>query len=199
MIEALVDDTYKQEESTNKNKNGMEYKMYKFSPMKTIRRMAVCAVMTLACVSGYAQSKDFEKLAKINGVEYTHIDKEMIHLAAEKGEALPIGDNLAFAKAASEIVRVIDDIMVFSCEKKAAGEKLKKSVQKLMKGDIWETLIDLKGGNGKAVKISQAKADDQITNVIFVSEDDGVKLVVINGSLDIAQLMKLQNNNNDED
>ena len=50
----------------------MEYKMYKFSPMKTMRRMAVCAVMTLACVSGYAQSKDFEKLedkerlAKIN-------------------------------------------------------------------------------------------------------------------------------------
>ena len=177
----------------------MESEVRTFSPVGTMKKLATCAVLCFICLSGYAQSKAFEKLAKIEGVEFVHVDKNMIRQAAESGEGLRIGDNINFGNAKDDIIRLIDDVMVFSCEEAEAVEKLKKSVQKLLKDDKWESLIDMKNEDGETVKICQAKDGDQITSVIFAGEEDDMKLVVINGKLDLAQMMKQQNNNSSEE
>ena len=157
-----------------------------------MKKLAVCAVVTLISLGGYAQSKDFEKLSKIKDVEFVHIDKNMIRLAAANGEPLSVGENIFVGKGNDDFIQKIDDIMVFSCEKAAAIEKLKKSAQKLLKGNKWQSLIDMKNDDGETVKICQAKEGDQITNVVLAIEDDEAQLVIIKGALDIAQLLKHQ-------
>ena len=166
--------------------------------MKQImKQLAICAVLSLVCVCAHAQSKAFSKLAKlenIKGVEYVHVDKTMLQLAAEKGGGLPIGDNSSFnfGDAAGDIMKLIDDVMVFSSDEKETVAKLKKSAQKLLKGKNWEVLLDVNGEDGESVKICQTKEGDKITNVVFVSEDDEAQVVVINGALDFAELLKKQ-------
>ena len=162
-----------------------------------MKQLAVCAVMTLVCVCAHAQSKTFSKLSKlenIKGVEYVHVDKTMLQLAAEKGEGLPIGDGgtFDFGNAAGEIIKLIDDVMVFHSEEKETVAKLKKSAQKLLKGKQWQTLLDMNGEDGESVKICQAKEGDKYINVVLAGEDDDMQLIVINGALDFAELLKKQ-------
>jgi hypothetical protein len=157
-----------------------------------MKQLAVCAVLSLVCICAHAQSKAFSKLAKIEGVEYIHIDKTMIELAAENGGNLQIGDNNILGNAPSEIVKLIDDVMVFHGEEEEVVAKLKKSAQKLLKGKKWQTLLDMNGEDGESVKICQAKEGDKYINVVLAGEDDDMQLVVINGALDFAELLKKQ-------
>lgn len=165
---------------------------------RMMKQLAVCAVMTLVCVCAHAQSKTFSKLSKMKGVEYVHVDKTMLQLAAEKGEGLPIGGGgtFDFGNAAGEIIKLIDDVMVFHSEEKETVAKLKKSAQKLLKGKQWQTLLDMNSEDGESVKICQAKEGDKYVNVVLAGEDDDMQLIVINGALNFAELLKQQAGSN---
>lgn len=167
----------------------MEYNKNRFSPMRTMKKMAVCAVMALVCVGSSAQGKDFEKLEKIKGVEFLHIDKDMIKEAAENGKQLPFGNNQKFMIAKDDILRAVDDVAVYTCEEGKGIEKMKKSVHKVLKGDEWNTIFDI-SDKDRIIKILQSKRGEQVTSAIYMSEDSGARLVVINGSIGIAQLIK---------
>ena len=55
-----------------------------FSPLQTMRKLAVCAVLVFVCANAHAQSTNFEELAKIKGVEYVQVNKDMIKLAGHR-------------------------------------------------------------------------------------------------------------------
>ena len=63
-----------------------------FSPLQTMRKLAVCAVLVFVCANAHAQSTNFEELAKIKGVEYVQVNKDMIKLAGLEGKGLQLGD-----------------------------------------------------------------------------------------------------------
>ena len=63
-----------------------------FSPLRTMKKWAVCAVLVFVCANAYAQSTNFEELAKIKGVEYVQVNKDMIKLAGLEGKGLQLGD-----------------------------------------------------------------------------------------------------------
>ena len=46
-----------------------------FSPLRTVRKWAICAMLVFVCASAHAQSADFEKLAEIKGVEYVQVKR----------------------------------------------------------------------------------------------------------------------------
>lgn len=163
---------------------------------RIMKQLAVCAVLSLVCICAHAQSKAFNKLAKIDGVEFVHIDKSMLEVAAEQGNGVQVGDIINLGNTASEIIKVIDDIMVFHCEEEESAAKLKKSAQKLLKGKKWQTLVDMNGEDGETVKICQAKEGDKTINVIMSIEDDEAQLVVINGTLDLSELLKKMSGTN---
>ena len=50
----------------------------------TMKRVAICAALVFVSVNAHAQS-DFEELAKIKGVEYVQVNKDMIKLAGMEG------------------------------------------------------------------------------------------------------------------
>ena len=62
------------------------------SPMQALKKLALCAALVFVCVNINAQSTNFDKLAKMKGVEFQHVDKEMIGLAAKTGQALQLGE-----------------------------------------------------------------------------------------------------------
>ena len=171
-----------------------------YGPLSTMKKLAVCAVLVFACVSAYAESKDFGKLSKIKEVEVMHIDKNMINLAAQSGESIHLGDYIHIDKTddgSLDMLETINEIKIYHCEKKDAMEKFKKEATKILKAKKWQALIDTKGDDGEVVKIYQAKDGEQVSNVIFASEEDDAVVVVIDGAFDLTKAMGMGNNNED--
>lgn len=166
-------------------------------PLLTVKKLAVCAVLVFACVSANAENKDFDKLSKIKEVEVMHIDKNMINLAAQSGAGLHIGDAINFDDEDGDMIKTINEIKIYHCEKKGAMEKFKKEATKILKAKKWQALIDQKGEEGEIVKIYQAKDGEQNSNVIFASEEDEAVVIVIDGAFDLTKAMGMSNNNED--
>ena len=168
-----------------------------YGPLSTMKKLAVCAVLVFACVSAYAENKDFDKLSKIKEVEVMHIDKNMINLAAQTGAGLHIGDAINIDDEDGDMIKTINEIKIYHCEKKGAMEKFKKEATKILKAKKWQALIDQKGEEGEIVKIYQAKDGEQNSNVIFASEEDEAVVIVIDGAFDLTKAMGMGNNNED--
>ena len=175
----------------------MKKLLKKNSPLRTMKRLAVCAMLMIVCVHASAQNKDFEKLAKIDGIEYQHLDKKAISEAVKQKQGLlddVEANGISFDKVEmmNNIAKILnmDDLMVFSCTEEKAVEPLKKSVVEILKGDGWEAIIDVKGDDGQVVKIYQNETGDKKTSVIFGSDKDDTKLMVIEGALGILQMME---------
>ena len=163
-----------------------------FSLLQTMRKWAVCAVLVFVCASANAQSVNFDELAKIKGVEYTHVSKDMIKLAAQQGKGLHVGDmelNLGVGEG-EEFLNQFDDVKVFTCEQKGSIKKFKKTALNLLKGQQWEPLLETTGDEGEIVKIYLYKNGEHSTNVILSVEDEEANLVVINGTFDFAKMMQ---------
>ena len=161
----------------------------KCSRLGTVKRVTLCAVLALASLGGYAQSKAFEKLAKIKGVECVYFDKDMVREAIENGNELSVGKR-SFPVMDDAPISKMDCVSIYSGEEPTVAEKLKKSAQKLLKGDEWKTLVDMTH-EGEMMKIVQSKKGDQVTNVFFVTENDETHLVVVSGSMDYAGIIPL--------
>ena len=175
----------------------MKKLLKKNSPLRTMKRLAVCAMLMIVCVHASAQNKDFEELAKIDGIEYQHLDKKAISEAVKQKQGLlddveANGMSIDKVEMMNNIAKILnmDDLMVFSCKEEKAVEPLKKSVVEILKGDGWEAIIDVKGDEGQIVKIYQNKTDGKQTSVIFGSDKEDTKLMVIEGSLGILQMME---------
>lgn len=165
------------------------------SPLRTMKKVVLCAILMMVCVNASAQNKAFEKLAKIDGVEYQHLDKEAIREAIQqKSDQLDKVGGITFDKVEirNNIASILDmdDLMVFSCKEEKAVEELKKSVQGIVKGDGWESILDINAEDGQMVKIYQNTNDGKKTSVIFGSSKDDTQLMVIEGSLGILQMMQ---------
>ena len=162
-----------------------------YSPLATMKKLAVCAVMVCVCAGAYAQNKVFDELAKMKGVEYTHVDKDMIKLAAKQGNGLHVGEVINLGEGAGEeFLAQFNDVKVFTCEEDGDIKKFQKVALKLLKGKEWEPLIDTKGEDGEIVKIYLSKNGEQSTNVILAVEEDEATLVVITGTFDLAKMLQ---------
>ena len=156
-----------------------------------MKKIILSLIVLLSVGSAYSQSTNFEEIAKIKGVEYTHVDKDMIKLAAKQGKGLHVGEmvNLGDGEG-EEFLNQFNDVKVFTCEEKGSVKKFKKTALKLLKGQEWEPLIDTKGDDGEIVKIYLSKNGEHSTNVILAVEDEEANLVVINGTFDYAKMMQ---------
>ena len=171
-----------------------------FSPLRTMKKWAVCAVLVFVCAGANAQSTDFDKLVKIDGVEYQYIGKEMIALAAKQGEGLHVGDMEFIPEQGkgTDFYDQFDNVKVFTCEQKGSIKKFTKTALNLLKGQEWEPLMDTKDDDGEIVKIYLSKNGEYSTNVILAVEDDEANLVVISGTFDLAKMMQQAMNKNGE-
>ena len=169
------------------------------SPMQALKKLALCAALVFVCVNINAQSTNFDKLAKMKGMEFQHVDKEMIGLAAKTGQALQLGEvvNLGGGDDA-KFLDQFDEVKVFSCEEKSSIKAFTKATLKLLKNKKWETLIDTKGDDGEIVKIYLTKQGERSTNVVLAIEDDEAQLVVIDGTFDLKKMMEQGMNANIE-
>ena len=160
-----------------------------FSPLQAMKKLAVCAVLAFVCTGANAQSNAFDKLAKIDGVEYQHVNKDLIKLAAKQGDGLHVGDVVNLGQGTGEeFLNQFDDVKVFTCEDGGNIKKFQKTALKLLKGKEWEPLVDTKGDDGEMVKIYLSKRGEQSTNVILAVEEDEATLVVISGTFDFAKM-----------
>lgn len=157
-----------------------------------MKRIILSLIVLLSVVSANAQSTNFEELSKIKGVDYTHVDKDMIERTAKQGKGLDVAGivNLGSDAEGAEFLNQFDDVKVFKCEDKGSIKKFKKTAQKLLQGKEWETLIDTKGDDGEILKIYLSKNGERSTNVVLAVEDEEANLVVINGTFDFAKMLQ---------
>ena len=160
----------------------------KTSPLQAVKKLAICAALVFVCINANVESKDFDKLAKMKGVEFTHINKDIVKMAFESGEGLHLGEAINIDDEGGDILNRIDDVKVFRREGSDNVEAFKKAALKVLKNKKWESLMDTKSDEGQAVKICQAKTGEQITNVVLAIQEDEAVLVVIDGTLDIAKM-----------
>ena len=161
-------------------------------------KVALCATVLFAPMSAKAQGAEFKKLAKIKGVEYVHMDKNVISLAAKNGQDLKFGNN-TIASGGSDILNYLEDVFIYSCEQKKDAEKFKKEVLKLLKNEKWQTLMDVASDEGEKAKMYHTKDGEKYTDVFFVEEDDETTLVLLTGTLDIVKLIEKYANGDDEE
>ena len=159
-------------------------------------KVALCAAIMLTSTGTNALGKDFKKLAKIEGVEHVHIGKFLLNLAAKNGESVNIGNDITFTGKSGNMLKKIDTVDVYTCEEKNSAEQLSQQVRSILDGEGWEPLIDATDGEGYKSKIYQNQQGKHTTVIIFAEEDDEASLVVIDGKLDMAQLMEQMNKEN---
>jgi len=161
------------------------------SSLQAIKKLAVCAALVCVCAGAFAQNKVFDELAKMKGVDYTHVDKNMIKVAAKQGKGLHVGEVVNLGEGeGEEFLDQFNDVKVFTCEEGGDVKKFQKTAMKLLKGKEWEPLIDTKGEDGEMVKIYLSKKGEQSTNVILAVEEDEATLVVITGTFDLAKMLQ---------
>ncbi len=158
-----------------------------------LKKMTVFATAVCLTLSAGAQTKDFEKFANIKGVEYVHLDENMVKLAAQNGEPIKHGGHIIIGDKCGDILSQVDDVKVFTCKQGKAAKKLKTGVLALLKNEKYQSLIDVNESDA-LVKIYQSHAGEKTQNVVFVedTEDQETVLVVIDGTLDIAKLIEQQ-------
>ena len=156
-------------------------------------KVALCAAIMFISTGANALGKDFKKLAKIEGVEHVHIGKFLLNLAAKNGESVNIGEDITFTGKSGDMLKKINSIDAFTCEEKKTVEQLSQQVRNILDGNGWEPLIDAKDEEGYKSKIYQKQHGKHTTVVIFAEEDSEASLVVIDGKIDMAQLMNQMN------
>ena len=156
-----------------------------------MKRIIFSFIVLLSVAGANAQSANFEELSKIKGVDYTHVDKDMIERTAKQGKGLDVAGIVNLGDdSKEEFLNQFDDVKVFKCEDKGSIKKFKKTVQKLLQGKEWEPLIDTKGPDGEILKVYLSKNGEHSTNVVLAVEDEEANLVVINGTFDFAKMLQ---------
>ena len=153
-------------------------------------KVALCAAIMLTSAGANASNKYFKKLAKIDGVEHVHIGKFLLKLAAKNGGRVDFGENMSFVGKSGDILKKIDSIDVYTSEEKKTIEQLSQHVRSILDRKGWESLINATDEDGEMVKIYQNQKGKHTTVIIFAEEDGEASLVVIDGKLDMAQLME---------
>lgn len=159
-------------------------------------KVVLCAAIMLTSTGANASNKDFKKLAKIEGVEHVHVGKFLLSLAAKNGGDIDLGENISFSAKSSNILKKIDTIDVYTSEEKYSAEQLSQHVRSILDGNNWEPLINATDEDGEKVKIYQSQKGKHTTVIIFAEEDGEASLVVIDGKLDMAQLMEQMSKEN---
>lgn len=159
-------------------------------------KIALCTAIMFVSTGANALGKNFKKLAKIEGVEHVHIGKFLLSLAAKNGESVNIGDGITFTGKSGDMLKKINSIDVFTSEEKKTVEQLSQQVRSILDGNGWEPLIDAKDEDGQRSKIYQKQQGKHTTVVIFAEDEGEASLVVIDGKLDMAQLMEQMNQEN---
>ena len=159
-------------------------------------KVALCAAIMLTSAGANASNKYFKKLAKIDGVEHVHIGKFLLNLAAKNGGRVDFGENMSFVGKSGDILKKIDTIDVYTSEEKKTIEQLSQHVRSILDGNGWEPLINATDEDGEKVKIYQNQKGKHTTVIIFAEEDGEASLVVIDGRLDMAQLMEQMSKEN---
>jgi hypothetical protein len=159
-------------------------------------KVALCAAIMLASTGANASNKDFKKLAKIEGVEHVHVGKFLLKLAAKNGESVSFGENISIGDKSGNILKKIDTIDVYTSEEKNSAEQLSQYVRNILDGNGWEPLINMTDEDGEKVKIYQNQQGKHTTVIIFAEEENEASLVVIDGKLDMAQLMEQMSKEN---
>ena len=157
-----------------------------------MKKIILSLIVLLSVGSANAQSTNFEEMAKIKGVEYVQVNKDMIKHAAQQGECLHVGDivNLGGNDLGGTYLHQLDDVKLFSCEEKGSIRKFTKTALNLLKGEQWEPLIDTKDEDGGIIKIYLSKNGEHSTNAFLIVEDEEAHLVVLNGTYDLAKMMQ---------
>ena len=156
-------------------------------------KVALCATIMFTSTGANALDKNFKKLTKIEGVEHVHIGKFLLSLAAKNGESVNIGEDITFTGKSGDMLKKINSIDVFTSEEKKTVEQLSQQVRNILDGNGWEPLIDAKDEEGYKSKIYQKQQGKHTTIVIFAEEDSEASLVVIDGKIDMAQVMNQMN------
>ena len=159
-------------------------------------KVALCAAILLASTGANASNKYFKKLAKIDGVEHVHIGKFLLNLAAKNGGRVDFGENMSFVGKSGDILKKIDTIDVYTSEEKKTIEQLSQHVRSILDRKGWEPLINATDEDGEKVKIYQNQHGKHTTVIIFSEEDGEASLVVIDGKLDMAQMMEQMSKEN---
>ena len=151
----------------------------------------------------FGQKDDFAKLAEIKGVKRLHFDKELF----DKGMSVDVGSFQMDVGAGDVDMNFgemmpgkVEDLQIFSCEKKKASAQLKKEVRKLLKDNKYQTLMNVKddGDDGAFVNMYMCQVDEK-TQIVFLGEDEeGIKLIVLMGKFDLSELVAKAMNDEEE-
>lgn len=153
-------------------------------------KVVICAAIMLTSADAKALGNEFKKLANIEGVEHVHVGKFLLNLAVKNGENINFGENISIGDKSCNILKKINTVDVYTSEEKNSAKQLSLYVQSILDDNEWEPLINMTDEDGEKVKIYQSQKGKRATVIIFAEEENEASLVVIDGKINMAQMMK---------
>lgn len=131
-------------------------------------------------------NKIVDDYSATEGVTVVNLTGEM--LKAQAGAA---------AAEASKYIEDIESLVILQSETADLSKKIVKQVDKVLKGENLESLVDIQAEKDNRVRVLANRDGEVIADVIvFVTDGDEVALIVISGTLDESILGDMESGMN---
>ncbi len=157
-----------------------------------MKRITLLAIMLLSLSCAFAQNKDIEALAKIKGVNYQFIDKDMVMKSILSGKPLYVfkdvsvnlnlGRDSVDEKGNKNLNDTYNSVQILLTKDDNAAEMLRKCFSKFVKKHPF--VYNYNGSrNGYKAKFCYGNKKTGIQRMVLSTNNDGeTGLVVINGN-----------------
>lgn len=162
-----------------------------------MKKVILSLLLVLACAGLKAQVAAFEKMGKIEGVEYQCLDKDTISQIFKESKKLSVDklnidvfgiEGIDNPKLFKKMSKVIQCVQVLSGENKDAAEKLKSEFEKFIaENKDWQLVTEGGDEDGEAMSIySHSKKG----GIFFVEKENGVYVVAVSAKIGFIEILQ---------
>lgn len=154
-----------------------------------MKKIIISALALLLCVLSFAQNNNsiYNKFSDREGVSAVYVSQAMFRMIGKLPDLnMPEGDvNLA------PIMKEMNGMYILDCENLAVIGELKSEVERMVKKDKMELLLETKE-DGESVRIYTAGDSENITNfVMTTAEKDEFVFIGLSGKMSRKDFEKL--------
>ncbi len=162
-----------------------------------MKKVILSLLLVLACAGLKAQVAAFEKMGKIEGVEYKCMDKDTISQIFKESKSLSVDklnidvfgiEGIDNPKLFKKMSKVIQSVQVLSAENKEAAEKLKGEFEKFIAENKDYQLVT-EGGDEDG-ETAQIYSNSKKGGIYFVEQDKGDYVVVVSAKTGLIEMLQ---------
>lgn len=154
-----------------------------------MKKLILMAIMFIATTASFAQNakRIYERYSDEAGVSAVYVSSSMFRLIGSLPEISVSGDDVDLAP----IIKKLNGLYLIESENPDVNKKLVSDVEKLVKTDRFELLMETKE-DGENMRIFVINRDEMVDGFVMLTSDSyGITYIFIDGEMPMEELEKL--------